>query len=103
MLYKKSGNLDKPFTRMCSNCSNLRQLRNNHELIVCHWMTSGNIVFAKCEFCGATLDTTRPLLECKECVFTYFERTLYEQKHGRDITQLGVFAFCSTHKKGIYA
>lgn len=96
------GKTRKP-TYMCCPCYKLRQLRIKSDLIVCHWVSYGDINFNKCEYCNSPLETRRPIFQCKECIYSYIERALYERKQGRDINYLNAFAFCKTHQQGIYA
>lgn len=70
-----TGKARKP-TRMCCECCRLRQLRVTPELITCHWVTSGDMNFARCEYCNSALETTRSILQCRDCIFSYFERAL---------------------------
>lgn len=96
------GKDNKRATYMCCSCYKLRQLRIKPDLIVCHWVAYGDINFSHCEYCKSSLETKRPILQCKECVYSYMERALYERSQGRDINYLNSFAFCKTHQQGIY-
>lgn len=87
--------------RMCGACNKLRQFRKKSILVVCHWMTYGDVEFVKCDYCQAPLSITRPLLECRECIYTYFERAIYERSCGKDINNIGAFAYCRTHNQGV--
>lgn len=102
IFYRKVTGRDHKTTRMCCACCRLRQLRVNPELVTCHWITSGDLTFAKCEYCNSSLEITRPIFECRDCVFSYLERAIYENSQGRDINNLTAFAFCRTHKQGLY-
>lgn len=99
--YKRYVGKTRTPTRMCCPCYRLRQLRTKPDLVVCHWVTYGNLNFPTCEYCKSSLEIVRPIFQCTECVFSYFERALYERNHGGDINQLEAFAFCCTHKQGV--
>lgn len=86
--------------RMCCSCHRLSRLRGQASLTVCHWITSGNLNFAACEFCNTTLETTRSIFNCSECVYTYLERAIIERKRGRNINDINAFAYCRTHNQG---
>lgn len=88
--------------RMCNICSRTRQSILTTELVICHWVTFGDINFIKCEYCNAPLETTRSIFECRDCVFSYFDRAVYENNRGRDINNLVAFAYCRTHQQGLY-
>lgn len=103
IFYKRYTGKTRTPSRMCCACYKLRQLRVKPDLIVCHWVTSGDINLAKCNYCQSTLETVRPILQCQECVYSYFERAIFEKNQGRDISNLTAFAFCRTHRQGIYA
>lgn len=103
IFYKRYTGKSRTPTRICGACYRLRQLRNKPNLIVCHWVTFGDITLAKCKYCQSTLETTRPIFQCQDCIYSYFERALFEKNQGRDINNLNAFAFCRTHRQGIYA
>jgi len=103
IFYRKYTKKNSNPVRICCACCKIRQFRVKPDLIVCHWVTSGEIIFSKCEYCLAPLDTTRSIFQCSECIFSYFERTIYERNHGRNINTLPAFAFCRTHQQRVYA
>jgi len=102
VFYKGNTGKTRNPIRMCCSCYRLRQPQIRPNLIVCHWLTFGDMTLAKCEYCQSPLETTRPIFQCQDCIYSYFERALFEKNQGRNINNLNAFAFCRTHRQGIY-
>lgn len=84
---------------VCQHCYHRYKNTENFDELNCHWFIIGEMTPEPCTHCNRICARKRPILQCRECLFTYLGYVMHEDRLGRTINNNDATAFCINHRQ----